>query len=583
MIVYGDASWQIKAADQLARLARALRRAGATPPGLLRHARCVGALIEAGKFAQGVADLRWRAHGACDERAVDVDAAMALVQALAAGCVRSWDSDFKAPVPWPARELEGCRARGLEAQLVLKRPEGYAFYALYPEAYLEAARTSARGAWQVIGLRSIGTGLAAVVARGLGAPTPITLRPKGHPFAREVAADPAQIDLGAERWALVDEGPGLSGSSMAAVARWLQAAGAPAARLHFFVGHGNGPGAAGDADTRALWSQVCIHAASFDHSILHAARPAHRLAHWVDGVVGPLRSPLQDVSAGAWRLHQHRRDGESLPPVQPGRERRKFLVEATGGRWLVKFAGLGREGERKFARARALASAGFTPEPAGLCHGFLVERWRDDLAPLPLRPTGKLRARLIDRIGDYLGFRACAFAAPSGAGASTEQLFAMGQHNTDAAVGADLASAWDAWRPRLASLAQRVRRIETDNRLHAWEWLASDDLILKTDALDHHCGHDLVGCQDLAWDLAGAAVEFELREDELRRLMDRCRARCGQDASDALLRFMLISYCAFELGRCLELEPADAAQQKHLGSATRRYEETLRRVLREGP
>ena len=64
-----------------------------------------------------------------------------------------------------------------------------------------------------------------------------------------------------------------------------------------------------------------------------------------------------------------------------------------------------------------------------------------------------------------------------------------------------------------------VRRVETDNRLHAWEWLHTPDgRLLKTDALDHHAGHDLIGCQDIAWDIAGATVELDLSDSERNRL-----------------------------------------------------------------
>ena len=46
---------------------------------------------------------------------------------------------------------------------------------------------------------------------------------------------------------------------------------------------------------------------------------------------------------------------------------------------------------------------------------------------------------------------------------------------------------------------------------------------MKTDALDHAFGHDLVGCQDIAWDLAGAAVEFDLDTEERETLARRSR------------------------------------------------------------
>lgn len=564
MLIYADAVRHEDAAAVLARLRRSLRELALLPPGLERHARLVGALIEAGEFAQGLADAQ---HGTAD-------AAMSLVRTLAECCARSWDSDFEMDGCVPAATLAACADRLPQEPIELKRPEGYAYYALYPESYLEAARQLHASSWQVFGIRSIGTSLAAMAAAGLGAPCPRTVRPSGHPFARRLAADASAIDMHAAAFAVVDEGPGLSGSSMAAVGRWLLDAGVAPGRLHFFAGHAMGPGAMASPEVRAVWAGAQVHAASFEQAILRPPRSAHRLENWIAPLVGPLRAPLQDISGGRWRGLQSRPAGEA-PPVHPARERRKFLAETAKGRWLVKFIGLGLEGERKYLRAKALAAAGFVVPPAGLCHGFVVERWRDDLLPMPARPTGDLRLRLIDRIGDYLGFRARSFPASESAGASVRSLFEMGRFNTQAVLGAALAAAWDAWEPALERLSRALCRIETDNRMQAWEWLTAGTLILKTDAVDHHAAHDLVGCQDLAWDIAGAAVEFALSNDEVARLV----ARCGRVPDPALLCFSRLCYLAFELGRCHEAMASGAAADPPMQAAAARYEEALRAAL----
>ena len=130
----------------------------------------------------------------------------------------------------------------------------------------------------MIGARSIGTSLACMVSAGLGARQPITVRPVGHPFARRVAADPARIDRTADAYALVDEGPGLSGSSLAAVARWLLDAGVAEERLHIFAAHRRGPGPQADEDVRALWRRAeaagRLHVTTFDDLVLRAAAPS---------------------------------------------------------------------------------------------------------------------------------------------------------------------------------------------------------------------------------------------------------------------------------------------------------------------
>jgi hypothetical protein len=93
----------------------------------------------------------------------------------------------------------------------------------------------------------------------------------------------------------------------------------------------------------------------------------------------------------------------------------------------------------------------------------------------------------------------------------------------------------------IAPPAVTPRPIEIDGRMHAWEWLvAADGTIVKTDALDHHDAHDLVGCQDVAWDVAGAAIELGLDAEKLARALD---------ADPALVEFLTIAYLAFQLGR----------------------------------
>jgi hypothetical protein len=573
MLVYGDAVRRQPAGEKLALLRERLLDISKAAPGLHRHAGLVAALIEAGELAQGLAD----AH---DNAAAE--AAMALVHALAACCALSWDSDFERSGTGCERELDRLDPLLPPEPIAVRQAEGYAFYALYPESYLEAARALAAPGWQVFGVRSIGTSLAGMVAAGLGAGLPRTLRPSGHPFARQVRADAAQIELGAAGHAVVDEGPGLSGSSMAAVAQWLLSAGVPHERLHFFTSHANGPGPKANAATLAVWQQARVHAASFERTILHARRPAHRLESWVAALVGPLQAPLQDISGGRWRGLQPRPAGPA-PPVQAAHERRKLLAFADSGRWLVKFAGLGREGERKFARAQALAVAGFSPQPAGLCHGFIVERWREDLAPLPTPLAGDLRARLVERIADYLAFRAASFPAHEASGASLQQLCEMGRHNTEEALGPAPAAAWACWGQALGRLAPSIHRVESDSRMHAWEWLAGGDCILKTDAIDHHAGHDLVGCQDIAWDIAGAAIEFALSRREEERLVERIESLTGRPVQPELLQLMHACYAAFQLGcwqLAAELAGEDAAALRNKATA---YEAPLRQALASAP
>lgn len=587
MLVFGDASRTESCARHVSRLADALRDVAARPPALDRHSALVAAFIDAGALVQGIADAAFLIHGD-DRDTLAQHQAAALLTRLAQAVHVSWQSGFTrlAPLPDAVPALDPA---ALPETVAIRRAEGFAHYALYPEAYAAAATASSLPSDTcVIGIRSIGAPLAAMVAAALGAAAPTTVRPVGHPFRRELAlhdtlrrrlrrANPSAA------FAVVDEGPGLSGSSFAAVAEQLERDGVQSGRIHFFPGHSGPPGPRAGRRERHRWMITARHPASFETLLLHPPRRAHRLAAWVADLLDRPEAPLEDVSAGRWRglRDQGRAD---WPPVNAGQERRKYLLRAADGAWLVKFAGLGRLGMRKAERARALHAAGFTPPVAGWRHGFLVERWLDQARPLDRRRADA--EHLAQQVAHYLGFRARAFAACR-PGACLPALHRMARQNTAEVLGPALAARLDRWTPGvLARLGRRICPVETDNRLHAWEWLVMPDgRLVKTDAVDHHAGHDLVGCQDIAWDVVGAAIELDLPAAAQRRLLAVLEAERGRPLDPALLAFLEPCYLAFQLGcyqmaSAAESGPEDAARLRRTAGA---YAERLRGVLLQDP
>jgi hypothetical protein len=581
MLVYGDLAREACTATVLDDLASALARFAEMPLGVERHAALVAAFIELGELAQGIADAEFDARGV-DDRSPVQDAAIAILMAMAEAIRRSWTSEFTDPVGLPPSLLAELLRMDLPDRIAVKRPEGYAFYALYPESYLQAASALACDRpVRVIGIRSIGTGLAALVASVLGAAPPVTVRPTGDPFRREIRlSEEIAAELLSDRgthFAIVDEGPGLSGSSFGAVADWLEARGVPRDQLHFFPSHHNDLGPMASAAHRQRWHGARRHVADFDDLILQAHHPMHRLEGWIADLTGD--GPLEDVSGGAWRGHLFAE--AEWPPCHVQQERRKFLLRTDGKTWLVKFVGLGRDGAEKLDLARRLHAAGFAPEPAGYRHGLLVERWLDEAQPL----TGATidRAALVERLGSYIGFRARAFPAGPDQGASLAELLRMARHNAAEALGEEAASTVDIWRDRLGALQSGVGKIRTDNRLHPWEWLhLPDGRLIKTDALDHHAAHDLVGCQDPAWDIAGAATEFDLTCDELAELCRVFERATQRPVSRDLLAFYRVCYAAFQLGHwtmaaeSLVGFPAEAARTR---AAAERYRARLMQAL----
>lgn len=566
MLVYGDVRRRADPREEAARLRDAVEAARGLGPGLARHAALVGALIAAGELTQGVADAEFDATGR-DARDGAASPLTALLVRLAGAAWASWRSGFAVTdIPSGAEIARACA--GLPSGPVeIRLPEGFAFYAVYPEAYAAAAAAAGLAAGAtVIGLRSIGTTLGAMVAAGCGTTELATLRPTGHPFRRALRLSESLRNTfdPASRVAVADEGPGLSGSSFGAVLGLLEERGVPAEHVALFPSHDGAPGHAAADETRLLYARARRHVVTFDDLILRAERPEHRLESWLAALVGPLTAPLEEISGGGWRAHRSAdpaTDSATWPPANPMQERRKVLARTATGTWLAKFAGLGQEGERKVRRARALHEAGFGPEVAGFCHGFLVERWIEGATPLDRARLDPLD--LAGRVGRYLAYRATHFPADTGRGASLDALWEMARHNAAEALGDAAARAIDRWRAALPGFTPGLRPVETDNRLHTWEWLVRPDgELLKTDAVDHHAAHDLVGCQDSAWDVAGAAIELGLTGEAGRHLRAVLARQTGRAIDPALVEWCEIAYAAFQLGAATMAGHAAGAEER---------------------
>src|SRR5439155_11262138 len=105
---------------------------------------------------------------------------------------------------------------------------------------------------------------------------------------------------------IVDEGPGLSGSSLFCVAQALQRAGIEMASISIFPGHGGPPGAAASDEICRWFDQVPRYVAPLGQqrwggmpltSILENAT-----RHMLDGAQNVT---IEDVSGGGWRAYAY--------------------------------------------------------------------------------------------------------------------------------------------------------------------------------------------------------------------------------------------------------------------------------------
>ena len=573
MLVHGDAARELDTTATLRRLGAGLAAVDLLPHGLPRRAAWTALLIEAGELAQGLLDEEFARDG------VDRDSlSRALLQRLLLAVARGDRLSALAAVQvLPTLPLPG-RVR-------CRTPEGYAFHALYPESYAAAARASgfARARRPVVlSLRSIGTSLGAAVAATCAEPVEwLCARPVGPPSERRLSLAgeiAARVGKGGSV-AVVDEGPGRSGSSFGAAAQWLLERGVAPAQITFFPSHADGPGPAIPGASRAGWAGAARTLVTFDELFLHPQSP-RPLSRWFPELTGAPLAPLEDLGRGRWRARAYPRE-EDWPAVHVLQERRKYLLQAERGLFRLKFAGLGRHGEAAITRSRQLALAGFAPRPLAFLHGFLLEPYLACAPPLRDARQAGLEP-LLERVSRYLAFRARQLTP--GDGATLQQLLRMAQHNIRLGLGSDAAA--ELGRFDLARLEKERHPVDTDNKLQLWEWcLLPDGTLLKTDGVDHSRGDDLVGAQDLAWDVVGAAVELSLGEEGEEELAGRLAALDFPCARE-LRAFHRLAYLAFQLGAQVlaaeALAGGEPAEEARLSGRAEWYRGQLRAALGRG-
>lgn len=495
--------------------------------------------------------------------------------ALAWTCAAAGDRDRQEVAGRRHREcLDALSRAALPRRARRRTPEGFAYYALYPERYTEAAAEyfaeHAPERVVVIGLRSIGTTLSGAVEAALlrlGARVrSFTVRPRGDPWDRELRLGASlRHELAAcsgSPFLLVDEGPGMSGSSLTGAASALVALGVPRHRVAFLPAHAPDASRFASEAARRLWPEHRAYVGRFEPSWSRREDGTDRVA---------------DASGGAWRRLVPRAAGIA---AQSQHERKKCFVRGDDGGFVEhrRFAGLGPYGARVVRRAEVLAELGFGPAVRGSGDGAL----RLEFVPGRLLSPGAVDGRLLDAIGRYTAALRRAF--PGSGPADLEHLVEATSSNVREALGAEAlpegSRALERWIPRLPRTTTVV-----DGRMQPHEWIDSGERIVKLDGFDHGNGHFLPGPVDIAWDVAGAAVEFSLSPPQVAALAAAHAHHSDDPRIDDRLPFYSVAYLAHRTAYCALARMALAGTLDGAGFAVlaARYTNALKRALARCP
>lgn len=535
-------------ADPHALIARLRERVFRSFP--IEHDDVADWLIDAGVLESALFDaMKPGCDGDCPELLAAAQTTMLAGEAL----VASWKNEAVGPIARKLdRSLIALSKHGLPQPIVTRVPEGFAFHGVYPETYIAAAEEFARDRRPahvvVVGLRSIGTSLSAVVAAALSRNNcrvlRRVLRPKGEPEERWLALDRDLAEIFATRrrawFVIVDEGPGMTGSSIATTARTLERLGVPKDHIVLFPSWKPDPQFFRIPPVREVWSLHPAYTGSFEEQWLASGRLPRSLGlDSVQFVESARRTPL---------LH---RDGTPLDAATLP-QRRKLVGVREGAAALARFIGLGGCGRVKRERAERLAEARLTPEVLACANGFLATR----LLP-GASPAASLHPDLLQAIAKYLAFVRLELTVEGGT--PFAEISEMAQANVAEGLG-------ESWAAKIGHALSRVESsmtpVRTEGRMVPEDWRYTPEGWRKTDASDEPQEHDFPGCTDIAWDVAAVSEEFALPAAADSELVARIRRLTGDKSLGQRVAPFRVAYLAYRLGFatvCASTVPASEA------------------------
>jgi hypothetical protein len=176
-----------------------------------------------------------------------------------------------------------------------------------------------------------------------------------------------------------------------------------------------------------------------------------------------------------------------------------------------------------------------------------------------------LSSEILARLAEYCAFRQRAFAVEL---SDLDALQQMAEHNLRE-LGLELPIELRLQRPVIA-----------DGRLQPHEWLLTPQgKLLKTDSGSHGDDHFFPGPTDIAWDLAGAIVEWHMSDQQTTEFLNLYHHASGDNAKHRIDGFIK-AYAVFRLAYCLMAANAmnGSDEQPRLQQAAEGYRSALTKM-----
>ncbi len=310
---------------------------------------------------------------------------------------------------------------------------------------------------------------------------------------------------------VVDEGPGMSGSSFLSVGDALLSTGVPRSRITFLGTREPNPSSLTAPDAAQRW-------------------PAYR-SYYTRPTKHLPPEAKHFVAGGIWRGHVYA-DQQQWPASWLQMERLKFF--SADHDMVFKFEGYGRFGQAVHYRSRCVAEGGFGPMPIRFEEGFGVY----PMLPGRSLNLGDSSSAILQRLADYCALRSRTMHTSF---PTNVELETMLRFNVKEEFGIDL--------PASASELRVLKPVIADGRMLPHKWIDSNGILLKLDSAIHGDDHFFPGPTDIAWDLAGTIVEWALDDKDARLLLDYYHRSSGDNASDRIAPYLL-AYSIFRTAFC---------------------------------